>query len=321
MNIKTKDGLSDAIEGLRSELAAIREELRVIEIRKPALESRAQRIGDAIQTLMGDGSTGDPRWMQMPRVGEDGLERFFADSPVHAEPRQVVHRQKRQIGPVHKPEITEDAIIAMADYSEKAHRAVKSSELYEYLVREGLMAPIDTEMPYKSFAITLRNVQQEFIEYDRASKTWNLKDRSPRTKLKEALEKGDGTRVVSSNNLGIARNEHPFVKAVTAVFKDHRWEPLAANRLYDELSDKPGFGLIPGAGSLADFVTSLANYNDFFSYDDQAQMYRANRPELRVETVTRPEVANRPDIATSKMDVAAGVPGLYTVKSNGGVTV
>ena len=307
-NFKSKDGLSDAVEGLRSELAAIREELRVIEIRKPALESRAQRIADAIQTLMGDGSNGDPRWMQLPRIGEMGLERHGMDEDLdHTTPRQTVHRQKRQIGPIRKPEITEDALLSMADYAEKAHRPVKSAELYEYLVREGMMEPIETEMPYKSFAITLRNVAQEFIEYDRSSKTWSLKDRSPRTKLKEALEKGDGTRVVSSSNMGMPRAEHPFVKAVTGVFKENRWEPLAANRLYDELSEKPGFGLIPGVGSLAEFASTLSNYNDFFVYDEEAQAYRATRPEK--------------ESIAAKIDVAAGVPGLYTVKTNGGVTV
>ena len=62
MNIRTKDGLTDVIEGLRSELGAIKEELRVIDMRKPALESRAERIAEAIQTLVGDGSTGDPRF-------------------------------------------------------------------------------------------------------------------------------------------------------------------------------------------------------------------------------------------------------------------
>jgi len=311
MNIRTKDGLTDAIEGLRSELGAIKEELRVIDMRKPALESRAERIAEAIQTLVGDGSTGDPRWMSLPRVIETGLERptpSFAAAP--SEPRAIVHREKRQIGPIRKPEITEDAILAMADFTEHSRRPVKSAELYEYLVKEGMMEPIETEMPYKSFAITLRNVQQEFIEYDRASKTWNLKDRSPRAKLKEALEKGDGTRVLSSNNIGVPRSEHPFVKAVTAVFKEHRWEPLTANRLYDELSEKRESGLIPGVGSLAEFATTLTNYSDFFPYDDAVQTYRA----------TKPESSSRETVSSNKIEVAAGVPGLYTVKSNGGVT-
>ncbi|HZK76392.1 MAG TPA: hypothetical protein VFD13_05730 [Candidatus Kapabacteria bacterium] len=311
MNIRTKDGLTDAIEGLRQELGAIKEELRVIDMRKPALESRAERIGEAIQTLVGDGSTGDPRWMSLPRVIETGLERSTPSfAAASAEPRAIVHREKRQIGPVRKPEITEDAILAMADYTEHSRRPVKSAELYEYLVKEGIMEPIETEMPYKSFAITLRNVQQEFIEYDRASKTWNLKDRSPRAKLKEALEKGDGTRVLSSNNLGLARSEHPFVKAVIAVFKEHRWEPLAANRLYDELSEKRESGLIPGVGNFVEFVTTLTNYGDFFPVDEATQTYRA----------TKPEAAPRETVTSNKIEVAAGVPGLYTVKSNGGVT-
>src|SRR5437667_11523193 len=74
MNYRSKDGLSEVIEKLRSELGVIKEELRVIELRKPALESRATRIGEALQPLMGDGSTGDPGWMQMPRITEAGLE-------------------------------------------------------------------------------------------------------------------------------------------------------------------------------------------------------------------------------------------------------
>ena len=250
MNIRTKDGLTDVIDGLRTELGAIKEELRVIEIRKPALESRAERIAEAIQTLVGDGSTGDPRWLQLPRITDAGIDRGGSSiAPSVAE--RPVHRQKRQIGPIRKPEISEDAILAMADYTEHARRPVKSAELYEYLVREGLMEAIETEMPYKSFAITLRNVEQDFIEYDRATKTWNLRDRSPRAKLKEALGKGDGTRVVSSNNLAMNRAEHPFVKAVLGVFKDHRWETLSARYLYDELSEKREFGLIPGVGSLS----------------------------------------------------------------------
>ncbi|HEX5317294.1 MAG TPA: hypothetical protein VFX22_11645 [Candidatus Kapabacteria bacterium] len=311
MNIRTKDGLTDVIEGLRSELGAIKEELRVIDMRKPALESRAERIAEAISTLVGDGSNGDPRWMSLPRITEVGLERNASSYSASSEPRATVHREKRQIGPIRKPEISEDAILAMADYTEHTGRPVKSSELYEYLVKEGIMEPIETEMPYKSFAITLRNVQQEFIEYDRASKTWNLKDRSPRTKLKEALEKSDGTRVLSSNTIGLSRIEHPFVKAVTAVFKEHRWEPLSANRLYDELSEKRESGLIPGVGSFVEFVTTLTNYGDFFPIDESTQTYR----------VTKPEQAPRETVTSSKIEVAAGVPGLYTVKSNGGVTV
>jgi hypothetical protein len=313
MNIRTKDGLTDVIEGLRSELGAIKEELRVIDMRKPALESRAERIAEAIQTLVGDGSTGDPRWMSLPRVTELGLERSATSANTgSAEPRTTLHREKRQIGPVRKPEISEEAILAMADFTEHSRRPVKSAELYEYLVKEGLMEPIETEMPYKSFAITLRNVQQEFIEYDRGSKTWNLKDRSPRAKLKEALEKnGDGTRVLSSNTLGLSRTEHPFVKAVTAVFKEHRWEPLAANRLYDELSEKRESGLIPGVGNFVEFVTTLTNYGDFFPIDESTQTYRA----------TKPEAAPKETVTAQKIEVAAGVPGLYTVKSNGGVAV
>src|SRR5438477_3146489 len=74
MNYKTKDGLTEAIDRLRSELGVIKEELRVIELRKPALESRSNRIAEALQMLMGDGSTGDPRWMQLPRITEGGLD-------------------------------------------------------------------------------------------------------------------------------------------------------------------------------------------------------------------------------------------------------
>ena len=309
MNYKTKDGLSEAIERLRSELGMIKEELRVIEMRKPALESRAERIGEALTMLIGDGSTGDPRWMSLPRIGERGLERDHEEPAAGGYPSaapRVGRPPKHQVGPIKKPEITEDAIIAMAEYSEKNRRPVKSAELYEFLVREGLMEPIDTEMPYKSFAITLRNVRQDFIEYDRASKTWNLKDRSPKAKLKEALENaGSGTRVVSSHSLGLSRDEHPFVKAVSGVFKANRWEPLTINRLYDELSEKRDFGLIPGVGSLAEFAVTLGNYQDFFPFDEAAGTYRA---------INRQENSN-------KQEVSAGVPGLYTVKSNSGVTV
>ncbi|HEY3876124.1 MAG TPA: hypothetical protein VGM92_11655 [Candidatus Kapabacteria bacterium] len=302
---KVKDGLTDAVDRLRSELSVINEELRVIEMRKPALESRAQRISEALQTLIGDGSTGDPRWLQMPRIGEGGLERD--EQPTHSHyteaPHQRVGRPKHQIGPVKKPEITEDAIISMAEYSEKVGRPLKSAELYEHLVGAGLLEPIETEMPYKSFAITLRNIAQDFIEYDRGTKTWSPKDRSPRAKLREALEKGDGTRVVSSNSMGVSRDEHPFVKAVNSVFKSNRWEQLSASRLYDELSERPNFGLIPGVGSVADLATSLSSYKDYFLYDDSTNTYKAAKPEA------------------SKPEVSAGVQGLYTVRSNnGGVT-
>ena len=302
-NTKPKDGLTDAVDRLRSELSVINEELRVIEMRRPALESRAQRIGEALQTLIGDGSTGDPQWMQLPRVGEGGLVREESHYHYSEAPQHRVQRIKHQIGPIKKPEITEESILAMADFAEKANRPVKSAELYEYLVKEGIMEPIETEMPYKSFAITLRNVPQEFIEYDRGTKTWNLKDRSPKAKLREALEKGDGTRVTSSNSLGISRDEHPFVKAVNGVFKANRWEPLSASKLFDELSERPNFGLIPGAGSVADLASSLSNYGDFFHYDNSTNTYRSIKQE------------------TSRPEIPAGVPGLYTVRSNGGVTV
>jgi hypothetical protein len=309
-NNKTKDGLTDAVDRLRSELGVIKEELRVIEMRKPGLESRAQRITEALQMLMGDGSTGDPRWLQMPRIGEGGIERAESSyDGMSAAPRVV--KEKHHVGPLKRPEISEEAILAMADFAERSKRPVKSAELYEYLVRDGLMEPIETEMPYKSFAITLRNVHQEFIDYDRASKTWSPRDRSPKAKLKEALEKGDGTRVTSSQTLGMSREEHPFVKAVNGVFKANRWEPLAINRMYDELSEKRDFGLIPGVGSIAEFASSLSNYSDFFEWDGTTATYRA------IKTDTKPEIpASRPSV-----EVSSGVAGLYTVKSNGGVTV
>ena len=305
-NNKSKDGLTDAVDRLRSELGVIKEELRVIEMRKPALESRAQRISEALQTLMGDGSNGDPRWLQMPRITEGGLERSEPSYDGIASVTPKIVRQKHQIGPLKKPEITQESIEAMAAFSDRTNRPVKSAELYEYLVGEGLMEPIETEMPYKSFAITLRNVHQELIEYDRATKTWSTKDRSPKAKLKEALGKGDGTRVVSSQNLGMTREDHPFVKAVNGVFKANRWEPLTINRMFDELSEKRDFGLIPGAGSLAEFASSLANYSDFFQFDDSTQTYRALKQEV---ATPRPS-----------SEVSSGVAGLYTVKSNGGVT-
>jgi len=302
MNYKTKDGLSEAIDRLRSELGVIKEELRIIDMRKPALESRSQRIGEALQTLIGDGSTGDPRWLQLPRITEGGIERIDPLS-LASEPMQYVQKTpKHKVGPATRPEISDEAVLAMADFAQRSTRPVKSSELYENLLSKGLMVPIETEMPYKSFAITLRNIRQDFIEYDRASKTWSLKDRSPKAKLREALEKSDGTRVVSSHSIGVPREEHAFVKAVNGVFKEHRWEPMGAGRLYDELSEKRDFGLIPGAGNLADFTSTLGSYNDFFSLDEATGNYRSLRPET-----------------PAKQDFSTGVQGLYTVKSNGGV--
>jgi hypothetical protein len=260
--------------------------------------------------LMGDGSTGDPRWLQMPRITEGGIERNEHSYDGISSSTPKIARPKHQIGPLKKPEITEESILAMAEFAEKSKHPVKSAELYEFLVQAGLMEPIETEMPYKSFAITLRNVHQEFIEYDRATKTWSPKDRSPKAKLKEALEKGDGTRVTSSNTLGLSREEHPFVKAVNGVFKANRWEPMAINRMYDELSEKRDFGLIPGVGSVSEFASSLASYNDFFKWDGSTATYSA------IKTETKPEIpASRPEISSS------GVAGLYTVKTNGGVTV
>ncbi len=306
---KPKDGLTDAVDRLRSELGVIKEELRVIEIRKPALESRAQRISEALQMLMGDGSTGDPRWLQMPRITDVGIEREESSYDTMHSVTHKVGRPKHQIGPIKKPEITEESILAMADFAERSKRPLKSAELYEYLVGEGLMEPIETEMPYKSFAITLRNVHQEYIDYDRATKTWSPKDRSPKAKLREALEKGDGTRVTSSHTIGLSREEHPFVKAVNGVFKANRWEPMAINRLYDELSEKRDFGLIPGVGSVADFAASLASYNDFFEWDGTTATYRAIKTDAK------------PEMPVPRPEVSSGVAGLYTVKSNGGVTV
>jgi hypothetical protein len=307
-NTKSKDGLTDAVDRLRSELGVIKEELRVIEMRKPALESRAQRISEALQMLMGDGSNGDPRWMQMPRITEGGIDRSDSSESGSTYDTPRAPRVKHQVGPLKRPEITEESILEMASFAERSKHPVKSAELYEHLVSNGFMEPIETEMPYKSFAITLRNVHQEFIDYDRGTKTWSPRDRSPKAKLKEALEKGDGTRITSSNNLGISRDEHPFVKAVNGVFKANRWEPLAINRMYDELSEKRDFGLIPGVGSIADFASSLANYSDFFQWDGSSATYRAIKPEVK------------PEIPASKPEISSGVAGLYTVKSNGGVT-
>ncbi len=300
MNYKSKDGLTEAIERLRSELGVIKEELRVIEMRKPALESRAQRIAEALQMLMGDGSTGDPRWLQLPRITEIGLDR--GEPVVAGMPASTPRAFKPKPGPLKRPEFSPEALAAMGEYTRQANRPVKSAELYEYLVREQLLEPIETEMPYKSFAITLRNIEQEYIDYDRNTKTWSLKDRSPKAKLKEALEKGDGTRVVSSHQLGVTREEHPFVKAVNSVFKLHRWESLSANQLFDELSEKRDFGLIPGAGSLSDFTTTMGTYTDFFDYDEETETYKPLKQE------------------TSRPDFPTGVPGLYTVKSNGNLT-
>jgi hypothetical protein len=303
MNYRSKsDGLSEAIDKLRAELGVIKEELRVIDLRRPALESRATRIQEALTTLMGDGSTGDPRWMSLPRITQGGLEQN--GEAYDAGPRPVIHRgPKQKAGPLHKPEISEDAVIAMALYLQSNDRSVKSSELYEHLIKEGQMEPIETEMPYKSFAITLRNIHQDLIEYSRATKTWTLKDRSPKEKLREALEKGGGTRVVSSHSLPVNREDHLFVKTVSNIFKENHWESLKANRIYDELSEKRDFGLIPGVGNLADFKATLAAYQDFFSVDETTGLYRATRPEN----------------SSSKYEVANGAPGLYTVKQNGGV--
>ena len=301
MNYRSKDGLSEAIDRLRSELGVIKEELRVIDLRKPALESRATRISEALSTLMGDGSTGDPRWLTLPRITEGGLHsgEDFSD-----EPRQVVHRvPKQKAGPLHKPEITEDAVLAMAEFIEKVGHSVKSSELYEHLIKIGQMEPIETEMPYKSFAITLRNIHQDMIEYSRATKTWTLCDLPPKAKLREAMEKADGTRVVSSHSAPVSRDEHLFVKTVSGIFKENRWEALAGNRIFDELTEKREFGLIPGVGSLADFTTTLNSYRDFFPQDDNSGLYRANRPE----------------VSAPKAEVSNGAPGLYTVKQNNGV--
>jgi hypothetical protein len=303
MNYKSKDGLSEAIDRLRSELGVIKEELRVIDLRKPALESRATRIAEALQMLMGDGSTGDPRWMQLPRITEGGLD--SGDALAAGMPEPIVRRgPKPKVGPLKRPEISEDALIAMSYFIQSSNRQVKSSELYEYLVAEGKMEPIETEMPYKSFAITLRNIHQDFIEYDRATKTWNLKGPSPKDKLRAALEKGDGTRVVSSHSAPANREDHLFVKVLSTIFRDNRWEPLTAGRIYDELTDKREFGLIPGVDSFAEFASTLSSYGDFFRHDEGTNTYTTSRQDL-----------------APKQESPAGAPGLYTVKStNGGVT-
>jgi len=317
MNYRKSDGLSEAIDRLRSELGVIKEELRVIDLRRPALESRSTRIQEALATLMGDGSTGDPRWMSLPRITERGLEQRGQDQGEHSYGGDATpHVQQRRgpkpkAGPLRKPEITEDAVLSMAVYLQGTDRPIKSSELYEHLVKEGQMEPIETEMPYKSFAITLRNIHQDLIEYSRATKTWTLKDPSPKEKLSQAREKGDGTRVVSSHSLPVNRDEHLFVKTVSNIFKENQYEPLKAARIYDELSEKRDFGLIPGVGNLADFTTTLASYRDFFPSDENTGLYRISRPE---------HSANR-DERSSRSEVPVGGAGLYTVKSNGGVTV
>jgi hypothetical protein len=306
MNYKSKDGLSEAIERLRSELSGIKEELRVIELRKPALESRAQRISEALQTLMGDGSTGDPRWMQLPRVSERGLVSSEEAPAAGGYPDEYPRRRgpKPKVGPLKRPEISEEALIEMSYFIQSSNRPVKSSELYEHLVGEGKMEPIETEMPYKSFAITLRNIHQDFIEYDRATKTWNQKGPSPKDKLRAAMEKGDGTRVVSSHSLTSNREDHLFVKVLSTIFRDNRWEPLTAGRIYDELTDKREFGLIPGVGNFLEFASTLSSYTDFFDHDESTNTYSATRQDL-----------------APKQESPVSAAGLYTVKSsNGNVT-
>lgn len=294
------DGLSEVIDRLRAELGVIKEELRVIELRKPALESRANRIGEALATLIGDGSTGDPRWLSMPRITEHGLD--HGDSYATGGQAPEVRREpKTRVGPVKRPEITEEALVAMSYYTQKSKHPVKSAELYEHLVAEGLLEPIETEMPYKSFAITLRNIHQDLIEYDRNSKTWSLKSPSPKAKLREAMEKAEagGMRVTSSHNLAVNREDNHFVKAVAGVFKSNRFEGMSATRLYDELSEQRDFGLIPGAGNLSEFTATMESYQDFFPLDS-AGNYRCIRQDLAAKA-------------------EAGAPGLYTVKHNGGV--
>ncbi|MDP4199012.1 MAG: hypothetical protein Q8922_13170 [Bacteroidota bacterium] len=310
MNYRTKgDGLTDAIERLRAELGVIKEELRVIDLRKPALESRATRITEALSTLIGDGSTGDPRWMSLPRITELGLE--HGEQLAAGSPDMVAHRSPgrpaKKVGPLKKPEISEDALIAMSYYVQRSNRPVKSSELYEHLVAQGLMERIDTEMPYKSFAITLRNIRQDYIEYDRGSKTWTLRDRSPKTKLREALEKGDGTRIISSHQLTVNREDNLFVRTVLNIFKSHRFESLSAMQVYDELTENRDYALIPGAGNLNEFTTTMEGYKDFFPIDESG-LYHCTRQDL----VQKP---------ADNAGANAGAPGLYTVKHNGGVAV
>jgi hypothetical protein len=297
MNYRSKDGLTDAIDRLRSELSVIKEELRVIELRKPALESRATRIQEALSTLIGDGSTGDPRWLQMPRITEGGLakeEDIAAGGPY--EPRVREPKIKKQIGPAKRPEISEDAIVAMSYYIQKANHPVKSAELYEYLVAENLMERIDTEMPYKSFAITLRNIRQDYIDYDRNTKTWTSKAPSPKEKLREALEGKNGARVVSSHAMPVGREDNLFVKTVAKIFRTNRFEPMTPTRLYDELTEQREYALIPGAGSLSEFTSTMESFKDFFPNEDGN--YR----------ITRQDLAPAPETN------GAGAPGLYTVK-------
>lgn len=304
MNYRTKgDGLTDAIERLRSELGVIKEELRVIDLRKPALESRATRITEALSTLIGDGSTGDPRWMQLPHITERGLDHGESFSGEMHEPpaHRGPGRPPKKVGPLKKPEISEEALVAMSYFVQRSTRPVKSSELYEHLVAGGLMERIDTEMPYKSFAITLRNIRQDLIEYDRGSKTWTLRDRSPKTKLREALEKGDGTRIISSHQLPVNREDNLFVRTVANIFRSHRFEALNAMQIYDEVTEHRDYALIPGAGDLSEFTATMDSYKDFFPLDESGQYH-----------CTRQDLAQKPE--------NAGAPGLYTVKHNGGVT-
>ena len=316
MNYKSKsDGLTEAIEKLRAELGTIKEELRIIDLRKPALESRAKRISEALSMLMGDGSTGDPRWMQLPRITEGGLDHSDEQPFAYGLPHETRKRTpKVKPGPSKKPEITEDALIAMSYYMQKVGHPVKSSELYEHLVANGHMEPIETEMPYKSFAITLRNIQQDFIEYSRNSKTWTTKDLSPKAKLREALEKADGTRVISSQSQPVSREDHPFVKVLTSIFDDNHWDTQNATRIYDELSERREFGMIPGVGSFADFTATVASYKDFFPLDEKTGLYQCVKHEPPTLAPATKQEAFLP-----KQDVMSGVQGLYTVKQNGGV--
>ena len=93
----------------------------------------------------------------------------------------------------------------------------------------------------------------------------------------------------------VNREDNLFVRTVANIFKSHRFDSLSAMQIYDEVTEHRDYALIPGAGNLNEFTTTMEGSKDFFPQDETGMYY-----------CTRQDLAQKPE--------SAGAPGLYTVR-------
>src|SRR5581483_7921666 len=242
-----QDTLSRVVEELRTELGEVRAELKAIEVRGPALRSREERIAQALDTLVGEGSTGDPAWLKVPRITNEGLERCHAPAP---------RKDKTKASPRAKMQLTDGHVLEAAIFIQSKGRPQRSAEIFQHLVHGGfLTVPEGSEMPTKAFGIRLGSIDQNLIVYDRTNKTWSLKDPSPKEKLRRHKSNPE-TRILPSSP--IARKDHLFVRIVKRIL-DRTGTAMSSQSIYAELQEERDFRLNPQpVETYIDFIGTLA---------------------------------------------------------------